>query len=258
MEERSLTGKRILLTRAATQMQELAQSVYLRGAAPVLFPCLQVKSMPDNIRKAMSHINDFSDVVFTSSNGVESVSMATGDIRTALRGKRIAAVGDATARALKEAGIDADIIPMLASQDGLMHAYIEHGLPSGLMFFRASEGREHLARSMTAAGVHVATVAAYETVCPEEDASGVIKQLQHNDIDAVLLGSSKAARYYVQRILTAADIALADSPAIAVLSEQVKAAAIDAGLSVQVVAKHASFDSMLDELAAYFSNPEYI
>ncbi|HKI62707.1 MAG TPA: uroporphyrinogen-III synthase [Mariprofundaceae bacterium] len=258
MIEGPLNGKRILLTRAANQMQELEQSVSRRGATPVLFPCLQVKSMPDNVRKAISCISDFSDVVFTSSNGVESVAASAEDLQAALRGKRIAAVGEATARALQDVGITADIVPTLASQDGLMHAYIEHGLPSGLMFFRASEGREHLAQALTTAGVHVATVAAYETVCPEGDASGVIKQLQHYGIDAVLLGSSKAARCYVQRILTAADIALADRPAIAVLSEQVKAAAIDAGLSVQVVAKRASFDSMLDELTAYFSNPEHL
>jgi len=258
MKKGSLAGKRILLTRAAGQMQALEQAVQSRGGTPILFPCLQVRTLPEEIRQAMLHIDNFSDVLFTSSNGVDSVAETIGDLRTALHGKRVAAVGDATAMALKAAGVAVAIIPSLASQDGLMHAYEQQGLPSGLLFFRALEGREYLEQAMAGAGVPVETVAAYETVCPEDNVSDLIHQLQQGDIDAVLLGSSKAAKYYVQRILTKADIELADRPAIAVLSEQVKAAALDAGLSVQVVAKQASFDALLDELAAYFSSPEYL
>jgi len=257
MKKDSLAGRRILLTRAAGQMQVLEQAVQSRGGTPVLFPCLQVHALPEEIQQAMLHIDNFSDVLFTSSNGVDSVAVTVGDLRAALLGKRVAAVGDATAMALKAAGVTAAIVPSLASQDGLMQAYGQQGLPSGLLFFRALEGRDYLEQAMAEAGVPVEMVSAYETICPLGDASDIIRLLRQGDIDAVLLGSSKAARYYVQRILSAGDIALADRPAIAVLSEQVKAAALDAGLSVQVVAKQASFDALLDELAAYFNNPEY-
>ena len=92
-------------------------------------------------------------------------------------------------------------------------------------------------------------VHSYRTVCPQRDASDVIQRVQNDEIDAVLLGSPKTARFYIQRI---GSIALADQPVIAVISESMAETVRAMGLSVQVVAKHASFDAMLDALSEYF------
>jgi len=253
MDLPNLSGKHVLLTRASGQLPALAKQVRKRGGVPVAFPCLQVQPLPDEIRAAMGRLAEFSDVVFTSSNGVDCVAKACESLGRMLQGKRIAVVGEHTARALRRLDINADIIPALASQAGLVAAYRKHGLPDKLLFFRAKEGSELLHRVLTDAGVPVLTIAAYQTICPsgeaQDDADDVIQRLRRHDIDAVLLGSPKAAECYVRRI---GDAALADIPAIAVLSERVKACAVAQGLSVQVVAKQASFESILDGLALFF------
>jgi len=249
MQASCLDGKRILLTRAGRQMDRLSRTVRKLGAIPVPFPCLAVQSQPEEINQAISQLAGYSDVVFTSANGVQSVVATVNHLKELLQSKRIAAVGENTADALHLAGVKTDIVPAIPSQDGLIQAYLTHGLPRRLMFFRAREGSETLISALQDRGVNVLLVPAYKTVCPQDDASEVIAALKRADIDAVLLGSSKAACYYVQRV---GDIGLARRPLAVAISDQVARGAAGAGLNVQIVAKTASFDAMLNELSEYY------
>ncbi len=245
----SLNGKRILLTRAAAQMAVLREAVRRRGARAICFPCLEVQLLPGEIRRAWRQLPDFPDILFTSVNGVHGVADVVDAFALRLSGRRVAAVGRATAEALRQRGVEPAIVPDRASQEGLLHAYRTQGLPERLLFFRAREGRQMLASALAEAGVRVETVSAYRTVCPGDDAGDVIRLLEQNAVDAVLLGSPKAARHYVRRI---GDAALADRPVVAVLSPAIGRAAEEAGLHVQLVAEDASFESLLDALDEYF------
>ncbi len=249
MQATSLDGKRILLTRAEHQMNHLSQVVHTYGAIPVRFPCLAVHSQPKEINKAVLQMDDYSDILFTSINGVQSVAAVVDDLQNILRLKRVAAVGKKTAEALGYVGVKTAIVPDIPSQEGLIQAYLKYGLPRRLMFFRACEGRDTLIRALKDQGIDVLLVPAYRTVCPQDDASEIITALEHADMDAVLFGSSKAARFYVQRI---GDIDLAGRPRAVAISEKVAQAARDAGLDVQIVAKTASFDAMLNALAEFY------
>lgn len=216
------------------------------------FPCLQVELLSDVFRSVINSISDYSDVVFTSTNAVHAVAKQEIGLKALLQGKRIAAVGRKTAAALHEHGVHVDIIPEIASQDGLLAAYALHGLPRALLFFRAEEGSDRLSDALVLQGVAVTMALVYRTICPSSDASDVINQLHNHEIDAVLLGSPKTARFYIERV---GSIALADQPVIVVISESLAERVRAMGLSVQVVAKQASFEAMLDALAEYFDTP---
>ncbi len=252
--QHGLKHQRILLTRSVEHLPALEAQVVARGAVPVLLPCLAVQWCDAAIKQAGASFSSYSDVVFTSSNGVHAVAgcIADGlDLRSLCAGKRIAAVGRKTADALQAYGVTADIVPDLASQDGLIAAYIERGLPGSLLFFRAVEGRESLAKALQQQGVKVKMVVAYRTVCPQDDAADVIHRMQQHEIDAVLLGSAKTARFYIQRM---GSLKLADQTVLVAISESLAVALRKMGLSVQVVAKQASFEAMLDALAEYFDS----
>jgi len=248
-----LTGKHILLTRAEHQLASLNREVRSRGAVAIDFPCLGLELLSPAVEEGIRSLQGCSDVLFTSTNGVLSINSFCMEknqgLKALLTGKRIAAVGEQTAAALAKLGIHVDIVPMLASQEGLIDAYATHGLPTRLLFFRAEEGSDRLAEALQQQGIVVETIAAYRTVCPAEDAAEIIAMLEGNRIDAVLLGSTKAARFYLQRI---GSIELANRPAVVTISAQMAEAAKKLGLRVQVVAKNASFESMLDTLAEYF------
>lgn len=245
-----LRGKRILVTRPRHQAGETVRLIEDRGGEAVLFPCLQMECLSREIMAAAEQTGRASDILFTSANGVHCVAETLGDrLAELFTGKRIVAVGDKTAAALREHGLKADLIPATYSQQGLIELYRQHGMPESLLFFRAREGRDLLAAELAAAGCEVSMVFAYHSSCPTDDASATIADIKNGAIDAVLLGSPKTALNYLQRI---GDATVANIPAIVVISPQVAETATAAGLGVQAVAKTASFDAMLDALASSY------
>ncbi len=255
MPPNGLSDKQILVTRAEKHCLALSRLVESYGAIPLCLPCLAIEDMPQSIAVGMRLLADCSDVLFTSACGVHAVAKAVAEngrrLDDVLLNRRIAAVGTKTATALSQLGLRVDIVPQIASQDGLIEAYSTHGLPDGLLFFRAEQGRDDLVKSMLQQGVKVAVVPAYRTICPSGDARDVIAKLQAGDIDAVLLGSPRTAAHYLQRV---GSEQTANRPVIAVMSEKMAVAVRELGLRVQVVAKEASFEAMLDALAEYFDS----
>jgi len=217
----------------------------------VLLPCLAVQCLPENIRRGLALLQDgHRHVLFTSANGVRCVAkVLEGTLPRALAHAAIAAVGNKTADALRDAGVTGIVLPDTASQAGLLQTYLATKVPQSLVFFRAEEGSDLLSEGLRRHGCTVHTIHAYRTICPAGDAADICRQLAEGRIDAVLLGSAKTARHYVQRI---GDPRLAGRPVVAAISPQTAACARSLGLDVQVVAKQASFSSMLDSLADYF------
>lgn len=255
MASHGLTGKRILVTRAAEHAPALAELIRARGAVAEALPCLAVEYAPDAIGRGLDALAAYQDVLFTSVNGVRAVAAVLEDqgqrLVDVLQHKRIAAVGAKTAKALRQYGVYVDIVPEIASQDGLIDAYRAHAWPDSLLFFRAQEGSSVLLDALRQQGIGVMLVPAYRTVCPDGDAANIVALVQDDGLDAVLLGSAKTARFYIQRL---GSVALANRPAIAVISKKLAVAARQLGLDVQVVAQAASFESMLDGLSEYFDH----
>jgi len=250
----NLNSKCVLVTRAAHQYPALAQLIQQQGGTALSLPCLSMEPLPQQINEGLQLCQQVSDVLFTSGNAVTYVEQqlqASGaTLAATLQGKRIAAVGDTTAQLLHEHGVHVHITPdaQHASQSGLLQHYQQHGLPTSLLFFRACEGNDELQQGLTSTGITVHLVKTYSTVCPAEDdtARMVRQRLQQGRIDAVLLGSSKTAQHYVQRI---GDVVLADIPTIVVISPQVAAAAESVGLHVNAIATLPNFPSLLAALS---------
>ncbi len=248
---RPLAGRRILVTRAHAQYATTAQQITDMGGIPIPFPCLEVHTLDASLQHAWAQVPQASDILFTSVNGVQAVQQACPDnLAICFANQRIAAVGKRTAQALMDAGMSVHIMASNASQQGLIAAYHEAGLPQNLLFFRAQEGSNLLASTLQASGVRVTTIPCYQTICPNEGCDDIRQQLAQQTIDAVLLGSAKTAQHYVQRVQQAE---LADTPVLAVMSQQVADAADKLGLHVQLIATQANFSSMLHDLADYFS-----
>jgi len=251
MPNSPLAGKRILITRAVQQIAETAALIEAKEASAIAFPCLEHQGLKDSILQGSRHAKDYSDIAFTSVNGIQAVFENNSNFVTdAFQDKRIAVVGKRTAAALEKHGMQADIIPKSASQQGLIESYQKHGLPQSLLFFRAEKGSDELLEYLQEQGIKTCLIKAYQSTCPDDDNSKVLTMLEKNSIDACLLGSSRTAEHYLQRI---GNLELANRPILVAISQQVADAADKLGLKVQVIAKHANFPSMLEGFAEYFS-----
>ncbi len=249
-----LAGKRILLTRTVEQNLLTDSLVRDYAATPVHFSCVNLEILSQNIHSALKKLQgvttEYTDIIFSSRNGVLAVASCDDNLAYTLQHFRIVAVGKKTAQALKKLNINTAFIPTDASQQGLIQVYQTQTPPQQVFFFRAEEGSDALADYFDTLNIKTQLVSAYRTTCNTEDASPMVQELRHQRIDAVLLGSAKTALFYCQRI---ANLELANQPIIAVISKQVAEAADKLGLNVQVIAEEPSFKAMLDGLNQHFT-----
>ena len=106
-----LFGKRVLVLRPAGQSEELVRLLRDQGAEPLVHPILRVLP-PTNaefIEAAIDALDAYAAVVFTSANGVDAFFVR---LRAKRRDARafgralVIAIGPATARALRDQGVD--------------------------------------------------------------------------------------------------------------------------------------------------------
>lgn len=122
-ERRPLLGVRVLNTRPVDQAAEFSRQLAALGAEPVELPAIQLSPAPDTrgLDEAIDRLasratggGGYDWVVFTSANAVtfflERVFALGHDARV-LAGARLAAVGDATAQALRSYGLRPDFVP---------------------------------------------------------------------------------------------------------------------------------------------------
>jgi uroporphyrinogen III methyltransferase/synthase len=164
-ELRPLHGVRVAVTRARAQASPLAARLRELGADVVEAPAIRVRSLEAELPSL-----DVDLVIVSSPNGAQELFAAlerSGRDARALG--RVAAMGPGTARALRERGIVADIVPERAVAEGMVEALADEPL-ARVLLARASEGRAVLPDALRARGVEVVEVALYETVAEPVDA----------------------------------------------------------------------------------------
>ena len=115
-----LSGKRLVVTRAAKQASGITARLTALGAEVIETPMIEMRAVEGSFNWA--DLANFDVLAFTSTNGVESFFkqlLASGrDIRE-LAGKKIASVGKITEKKLLEYGIRCDYVPEDHTGEGL-------------------------------------------------------------------------------------------------------------------------------------------
>lgn len=200
----SLSGKTVLVTRAASQASEFSQILSVRGARVVDFPALEIRE-PDSweaMDSAIANISTFDWLILTSPNAVnyflDRLLHQGKDLR-ALAQLKIAVVGKKTHRFLTQRGLIADFTPPTFVADALIEHFPENPAGQKLLFPRVeSGGREVLVKAMTAKGAQVTEVAAYESACPDTLPATAKSVLASREVDAITFASSKTVRHFAK------------------------------------------------------------
>jgi uroporphyrinogen III methyltransferase / synthase len=257
-ERRPLFGRTIVVTRARHQAEGLTASLEELGAEVIELPAIEILP-PENwapFDSALRSLETYDWVVITSANGVEHFFArlaALGMDARALAKRRIAAVGSATANALRAAHLIPDAMPSEFNAAALANTLAATGV-AGKRFLvvRALEGREVLPEELRKGGATVDVVAAYRTGRPDVDISPLRARLQAGRVQMVTFASSSAVRNYLDMFAEGEAVSLHRDVAIAVIGPVTEQAAVDAGLKVALRPREATAAALVEAIVSYF------
>jgi uroporphyrinogen-III synthase len=177
-----LAGKRILVTRARHQAGQLSSQLAAQGAEVIEIPAIEILP-PDSFDPldiALRSLDRYQWLIVTSANTVRVLAerMAVIGIDTsAFAHLKIAAVGSATAQALREVSLDVHITPKEYVAESLLTS-IGDELGDDLsgtrvLLARSAIARDIIPETLTARGALIDVVDAYRTVIPENSAKRI-------------------------------------------------------------------------------------
>jgi uroporphyrinogen III methyltransferase/synthase len=151
------------VTRARAQASALAVQLRALGATAIEAPAIRIEPLEAEI----PDLAGFDLVAFTSPNAVDRFFALVRDARV-LAGPTVAAIGPGTARALREHGIVADVVPPRSVAESLVEA-LEAVPVTRALIPRAEEARDILPDALRARGAEVSVLPLYRTVAEALD-----------------------------------------------------------------------------------------
>ncbi len=252
-EGRPLFGRTVVMTRARAQASAFAHDLRTLGASVIEAPTIEVVDPSDDgvaLRSAVAGLTAgegrYDWVVFTSVNGVARTFAHIPDSRT-LAGVNTAVVGTATAAALADYRVVADLMPEHFVAESLAEVFPTAPPEGGrVLLARAEVARSELPDALAAKGWEVDDVAAYRTApaAVSEDTAAQIAAA-----DAVVFMSSSSVANLVDAI------GLERVPStVASIGPITSAAVRQAGLDVAVEADPHTAPALLAALVDHLSD----
>ena len=256
---RALEGRTIVVTRAAAQAQRFTQLLEAAGARVIEAPAIVIAPPAswELLDAALSALSTFTWLVFTSVNGVSMVDRrlsALGLTWSNLAGQRVAAIGPATADALREHGVGVDIVPAEYRAEGLVERL--RGLlgeRDRVLLPRAAQTRDVLVTSLRALGVDVEEVPAYTTRRAEGNSTRLGEALAAATVDAVTFTSSSTARNFAEMFSEAERLAWRGHVAVASIGPITAATAAEYGLATDIMPAEYTIPALARAIVDWFA-----
>ncbi|MEE8336524.1 MAG: uroporphyrinogen-III C-methyltransferase [Dehalococcoidia bacterium] len=251
----TLAGRRVLVTRSRSQASTLVELLRAEGATPVELPAIEIerRADPAAVRTTVEAMRSgrYGWTVFSSTNAVEvfcDLIADEGVDARAFAGSRICAIGAATARALKQRGLIADLIPDDATSEGVVAAL---GALDGqaVLLPRAEGGREALPEGLRAAGAAVDELTLYLSAPPAAPPAEALALVREGKIDAVTFASSSTVRNLAS--LLGDDFGALRGATIACIGPSTAETAQEMGLPADVVAAEHTVPGLVAALRAH-------
>jgi uroporphyrinogen-III synthase len=195
----SLHGARVAVTRPWQDDDALVAALRAAGASPVVVPLIGIEPASDGgpLAAAAAELVTFDWAVFTSATAVRFLAEAASPAESGQRPRRVAAVGDATAAAVRRIlGWEVDVVPSRFTGDDVPAAMAAvaplHG--ARVIWPRAEGARDAVARSLEEAGAMLSAPVAYRSVELPANARMVARMLARGELHVVTLTSPSAVR----------------------------------------------------------------
>ncbi|EAT14346.1 uroporphyrinogen-III synthase [Desulfuromonas acetoxidans] len=253
-----LTGKRILVTRAAHQAQSFVRLLEAQGATAITCPLIEIVAPASwqRLDEALARLQDYDDLILTSVNAVDMVFSRLGKgvvPQTALDGVRLVCVGPKTAKSLQHYGYQPDLQPDEYRAEAVVAALTAEGVRGRKVLYpRAELARDLIPSSLTQAGAEVDDPIAYRTLPAKGSALQIRGLLDDKAVDVVTFSSSSSVDNFVD--LLGDDVTLLTRHVVlASIGPLTTATAVKHGLAIEVEPAEYTLDGLVQALIDYFN-----
>ncbi len=259
-EDRSLFGRRFVVTRPVGQNSRLKKLLEKKGAEVLELPLIKILPADDRklVAEAFAGIATYEWIVFTSANGAREFFnlffRAFGDVRS-FGPMRIACVGETTASIIRNFHLEVELIPPVSTAEDLAQALIatESLDSANVLVVTGNQNREIMVNLLEALGhAIVDTLPVYSTDFAGVSELADLSSFREKGADAVVFSSSSAALSYIEQ---EEDLVLdkeARVPLFCSMGAQTSATLKENGLTVGIEAETPSLEAMVDSLVMKF------
>ncbi len=254
-DNRPLFGKRVLVTRSRTQSTKLVELLETAGAEPVEVSAIEIRPVEDtgDIDSAVERLDGYNWIVFTSANAVEQFFArlhALGKDSRQFHASAVAAIGTATADALRERGIVADLISRESVSQSLIDDLSERGVEGKTVLLPGAESRPvRLKRGLERLGAIVHDVTVYRTALPPSAGERLAEALKE-PIDVVTFTSSSTVTNLAA--LLEGDMGCLGGARIACIGPVTAETARNAGLNVDILAEESTAAGLVNAIVGHY------
>jgi uroporphyrinogen III methyltransferase/synthase len=201
-EKKPLFGKSVVVTRTREQASDLVSRLVAMGAECLEFPTIRVVPPQDwgPLDSAIDRLDTYDWLILTSVNGVsfffDRLYESGRDVR-ALKDIRTATIGPATARRLRDFGLNSDIVPKTFRAESIIEAFENEDMSDQRVLLpRAKEARPILPIEIRKMGAVVDEIPTYQTEQVRDHVDELVGLLERGAIDIVTFTSSSTVRNF--------------------------------------------------------------
>lgn len=176
-----LSGRRILVTRAEHQAGRLSRELTAHGAIPIEIPAIRILPPADfaPLDEALHQLHSYGWMIVTSANTVNALLARIEELGMAAPGSqswqakfgpmpKIAAIGPATAKAVRRMGWHVDLLPEKYVAESLLEALGDKLRGERVLLARSARARDVIPDALREQGIAVSVIDAYRTEIPQE------------------------------------------------------------------------------------------
>jgi len=251
-----LSGKVILITRAAHQADGFADLIKQYGGTPMIFPAIEITPPAswNACDRAIENLYMYDGIVFTSTNGVDffSLRMTERNIPAeSIASKMIFAVGEKTRHAVEQFGVQVIKVPEKYTAFDLANIIKQENLQGKTFLFpKGNLAKDTLPSLLRFLGAGVDEVEFYQTIQPRpENVNAVSDMLMNGEINVVTFTSPSTVKSFFNLIsksnLSRRTIIAAIGPSTASAVEEFK-------LDVDIQPRQSTIEKFAEAIANYF------
>jgi uroporphyrinogen-III synthase len=199
---RSLRGKRVLITRAKEQSEDLFRRLRDLAAVPVCAPLIQFAPVEESgpLDAALRNLDRFDWLFLTSQNALrfvlERADVLGISLTTGASAIRVAAVAPITAAAAERAGLHVTYVATKHQGIGLAEELGAQLLGRRVFLPRSDKAGRQLPDALRKAGAEVEDVIAYRTLETPREANNLRDVVRRGEIDAIVFYSPSAVHHF--------------------------------------------------------------